>query len=166
MRKRALKWVRQGEGSERQRERENIGQALCWVWSQRWGLLLMIHEIMTWAETASQTLNWLSHTGAPKNYFWIKDGKKDFQRHLKFLQRNNFSYILILFSIIPIITSISTRKEAKDSNRETRTRNIKRELDVIFQMTNFSWKSELLATGIITKLKRRKMEGSAIIRDI
>ena len=46
------------------------------------GLKLMSHEIMTWAEIKSQTLNWLRHPGVPMIIFLIrsyptKEAKKD-----------------------------------------------------------------------------------------
>ena len=36
------------------------------------GIELTNHEIMTWAKTKSQTLNWLSHSGAPHTWQFLK----------------------------------------------------------------------------------------------
>ena len=56
-------------GIEREGVRENPKQTLCW---QHMGLEPTNHEIMTWAETKSQTLNWLSHPGTPLDFlkYW------------------------------------------------------------------------------------------------
>ena len=51
---------RRGRGRGRRRE----SQALHWEWSPTRGLISN-PEIMTWAETRSHMLNWLSHPGAP-----------------------------------------------------------------------------------------------------
>lgn len=44
--------------------------------------------------------------------------------------------MLALFPIILIITIISTKKEEKESNRKSRDRNRKRNLNVILKMTD------------------------------
>ena len=45
-------------------EGESLQQSLCWVWA-RLVAQSQDPEIMTWAETKSQRLSWLSHPGAP-----------------------------------------------------------------------------------------------------
>ena len=64
-----------GEGQrEREGERENSKQALCCQHRDWHRLDLTNHEIMTWAQIKSQTLNWLSHPGAPPcAHFYIRD---------------------------------------------------------------------------------------------
>ena len=51
-------WASRGGG--RETGRENLKHTAHYV-----GLDLTTQEIMTWAETKSQMLNWLSHPGAP-----------------------------------------------------------------------------------------------------
>ena len=53
-----------GEG-QREREKENPKQAPCCQHRAWCRALFHDHEIMTWAEIKSQTLNWLSHPSTP-----------------------------------------------------------------------------------------------------
>ena len=51
---------------QKERERERILSRLCTVITEPdAGLELMNHKILTWAESKSQALNWLSHPGTP-----------------------------------------------------------------------------------------------------
>ena len=57
---------RQMPKSQRERDRDNIPSSLRTVSTEPdAGLELMNQEIITWAETKSQMLNWLSHPGTP-----------------------------------------------------------------------------------------------------
>ena len=64
-----LCWERERAGEEqreRDRERERIPSRLHTVSAEPdAGLKPMNHEITTWAEVKSQTLNWMSHPGTP-----------------------------------------------------------------------------------------------------
>lgn len=62
--------------------------------------------------------------------------------------------MMVLFPVILTITSISTKREEKD--RKSRTRDMIRDLEFLFQMTNCSWKSELLDAGIITQIENKE----------
>ena len=55
-----------GEGEEREGEREFQAGSMPPVQSLMWGLNSQSHEIMTGAETKSQTLNQLNYLGAPE----------------------------------------------------------------------------------------------------
>ena len=70
------KWL----GRDRERGRERILSRI-WAWHGAWS-----HnpEIMTWAEIKSQTLNWLSHPGAPQLTF-----KKDLFIYLRERERES-----------------------------------------------------------------------------
>ena len=57
-------WV--GEG-----QRDNPKQAPLCQQELDVGLELTNHEIMTWPEIKSQTLNWLSHPGNSRMMFWV-----------------------------------------------------------------------------------------------
>ena len=58
----------QGRGRERGRER-SPSRLHTVSMETNVGLKLTKHEIMTWAEAKSRTVNWLSHPGAPKPIF-------------------------------------------------------------------------------------------------
>ena len=61
-----------GEGQIERRQR--IPSRVCAVSAEPdVGLELMNHEIMTSVEIKSQTLNQLSHPGAPNPHFFLKD---------------------------------------------------------------------------------------------
>lgn len=58
-----------GEG-QRETQRENPKQTLHWVWSPHTRLDPTTHELMSWEETKTLTLNWA--TQGPQAYFIIK----------------------------------------------------------------------------------------------
>ena len=60
-------WMGEGQ-REREKERENPKQALQVNVESNVGLEPTTLKIMSWAETKSQSLNWLSHPGTP---LWI-----------------------------------------------------------------------------------------------
>ena len=59
-----------GGGAERERDREFYAGSMLSVQSLMQGLNSQNHEIMTWAEIKSCTLNLLNHPGAP-DFMWF-----------------------------------------------------------------------------------------------
>ena len=52
-------------GTEREGDRESHSGSMLSAQNPTWGSHSWNREIMTWAETKSQTLNWLNHPGTP-----------------------------------------------------------------------------------------------------
>ena len=73
------------------------------------GLELMNHEIMTWAETKSGTLNRLSHPGVPRSYRILIQNNKDTPQPLFSVYINiwQFSFTLTLSFIATILFKCS-----------------------------------------------------------
>lgn len=61
---------------------------------------------------------------------------------------------MVLFPVILTLTTVNTKKEEKD--RKSRTRNVTRNVEIIFQMTNF-WKLELLDASVITQIEKKEI---------
>ena len=66
-------------GAERRRERESqAGSELSMHCEADTGLDPMNHEMVTWAKSKSQMLNWLNHPGIPGNVILKpKQGKQE-----------------------------------------------------------------------------------------
>ena len=58
--------------AEREGDRESQAGTALSAQSPMWGSNPWNHEFMTWAETKSQTLNQLSHRGAPNLFFFLR----------------------------------------------------------------------------------------------